>query len=109
MLRKKIKSYYSKIMLHLGHAISKIENTFIGNSEDFEIVMSMFDLLEYSNNYSMASGSLWYDDANENNDAGNYRVNKNKTTTSKSFEYNTKITGSTPAGNNRLEKTLLSL
>ena len=40
----------------------------------------------------MTSGSLrnYYrdemiDDVNENNEAGNYRINKNKTTTSKSF------------------------
>ena len=44
----------------------------------------------------MASGSLWNyyrdevnADANENNDAGNYRVNNNKTTASNSFEYKT--------------------
>ena len=47
----------------------------------------------YSGNYSMISGNLWNyykdevnNDANENNDAGNYRVNKNKTKTSESFE-----------------------
>ena len=59
--------------------------------------MPMYNLLEYSDNYSMTSVSLWNyyrdevnDDANENNAAGNYRIN-NKTTTSKSFEYKTKI------------------
>ena len=41
------------------------------------------------------------EDTNENNEAGNYRIN-NKTTTSNSFEYKTKITGSTPANNNIL-------
>ena len=72
--------------------------------------MSMYNLLEYNDNYSMISGSLrnYYgdevnDDDNENNDAGNYRVNSNKTVTSKSFEYKTKILGSTPADNSRLE------
>ena len=51
---------------------------------------------------SMTSGSLWSyyrdevnDHANENNDPGRYRINNKKTTTSKSFEYKTKITGST--------------
>ena len=34
-------------------------------------------------------------DVNEYNDAGNYRRNNNKTTTSKSFEYKTKIIGGT--------------
>ena len=44
--------------------------------------MPMYNLLEYSDNYSMTSGSLWTyyrdgvnDDANENNDAGNYWIN----------------------------------
>ena len=39
-------------------SISKINNSFIGNAEDLEIVMSMYNLLEYSDNYSMTSGSL---------------------------------------------------
>ena len=43
------------------------------------------------------------DASNENNDAGNYRINNNKTTTRKSFECKTKIIGSTPADNNTLD------
>ena len=39
--------------------ISKINNTFIDNAEDLDIVMPMYNLLEYSDNYSMTSGSLW--------------------------------------------------
>ena len=39
--------------------ISKISNTFIDNAEDFGIVMSICSLLEYSDNYSMTSGTLW--------------------------------------------------
>ena len=65
--------------------------------------MPMYNLLEHSENYSLTSGSLWNycrnevnDYANENYPVGNYRINNNKTTTSKSFEYKTKITGSTP-------------
>ena len=41
----------------------------------------MFNLLEYSENYSKTSGSLWNyyrneinDFANENNDANNYKI-----------------------------------
>ena len=71
----------------------------------------MDDLLEYSGNYSMTSGILsnYYrdkknDDVNENNNANN------KTATSKSFEYKTKITGSTPDKNSRLDtKVVVSL
>ena len=40
--------------------ISKINSTLIiDNAEDLDIVMSMYNLLEYSQNYSMTSGSLW--------------------------------------------------
>ena len=38
--------------------ISKINSTLIDN-EAFDIVMLMYNLLEYSQNYSMISGSLW--------------------------------------------------
>ena len=37
--------------------ISRINNTFMNNAEN--VVMPMGNLLEYSGNYSMASGSLW--------------------------------------------------
>ena len=54
----------------------------------------------------MTSGSLlnYYrgevnDSANENNGANNYRISNNKTTISKSFEYKTKLIGSTPNNN----------
>ena len=42
-------------------SISKINNTFIENAEDLDIVMPMYNLLEYSNNYSRTSVSLWND------------------------------------------------
>ena len=44
------------------------------------------------------------DDANENNDAGNYRISRSKRAISKSFQYKTKITLSTPDDNSRLEE-----
>ena len=90
--------------------ISKINNAFIDNAEDLDIVMPMYNLLEYSGNYSKASASFWNyyrdkinDYANKNNDAINYRINNNKTTTSKSFEYKVKIIGRTPNDNNILK------
>ena len=89
--------------------ISKINSTFIGNPEDPDIVMPMYNLLEYNDNDSMRSGSLWYycrdeinDDANENNAACN-KINNNKTITSKSFEYMTKLMERTPNNSNILD------
>ena len=39
--------------------ISKINDALIENAEDLDIVMPMYNLLEYSKNYSKTSGSLW--------------------------------------------------
>ena len=54
--------------------------------------MSMYNLLEYSDNYSMKSGSLWsfYRDEVNGNNAANNRISNIKMITSKSFEYNKK-------------------
>ena len=69
----------------------------------------MYNLLEYSDNYSVTSGSLWNYYRDEVNDAGNenntdnYRINYNKTVTSKSFKCKTKILGSTSDDDNTLD------
>ena len=39
--------------------ISKINNTQVDNAKDIDTVMPMYDLIEYSNNYSKISESLW--------------------------------------------------
>ena len=39
--------------------ISKINNTVIDNAEDLDTIMSMYNLLEYSKNYSKTTGSFW--------------------------------------------------
>ena len=63
---------------------TKINKTFIENTEDLNIVLSRYmSLWKYYKN------KLNYD-ANEHNDAANYMINKNKTTISKYFEYKTK-------------------
>ena len=41
------------------NCISKINNPQIDNAEYIDIVMPMYNLMEYSNNYSKTSGSLW--------------------------------------------------
>ena len=71
-------------------------------------------LLECSGKSSMKLGNLWNyrrdevnDDANENNVANNYKINNNKTATSKSFEFKTKIMESKPDDNNTLETEVI--
>ena len=41
------------------NCISKINNVVIDNSEDLGVVMSMYNLLEYSKNYRKTTDSLW--------------------------------------------------
>ena len=49
--------------------INRMKNTDIDNVQDIHIVMPMYSLIEYSDNYSKTSGSLWQyykDDPNDN-------------------------------------------
>ena len=74
--------------------ISRINNTDIDNAQDIDIVMPMYNLIEYSDNYSKTSGSLWQyykDDPNDN------------ITQSESFKSKIKITGKTTAAANTKE------
>ena len=71
--------------------ISRINNTDIDNAHDIDIAMPMYNLIEYSDNYSKRSGSLWQyykDDPNDN------------LADSESFKYKAKITGKTAADGN---------
>ena len=71
--------------------ISRINNTDIDNSHDIDIVMPMYNLIEYSDNYSKTSESLWQ----------YYKDNPNDNLTdSESFKSEVKITGNTPAAGN---------
>ena len=83
------------------NCISKINNTQIDNAEYIDIVMPMYNLIEYSDNYSKTSGSLWQyckerPAVNDNEDI----VNFNGANTTASFNFKTKITGQTAANNN---------
>ena len=70
---------------------SRINNTDIDNAQDIDIVMPLYNLIEYSDNYSKTSGSLWQyfkDDPNDNMEQ------------SESFKSKIKITGKTPPNGN---------
>ena len=81
--------------------ISKINNTQIDNAEYIDIVMPMQNLIEYSDNYSKTSGSLWQycKEIPAINDDGDI-INFNGANTADSFKFKTKIIGQTAAGNN---------
>ena len=71
--------------------ISKINGTDIDNAQNIDIVMPMYNLIEYSDNYSKTSGGLWQyykDDPNDN------------IVQSESLRSKIKITEKTPAAGN---------
>ena len=62
----------------------------IDNAEDLDVVMPTYNLLEYSQNYSMISGSLWNFYRDEIDDVDDI------TSDGKSLKNKTKIVGNTP-------------
>ena len=70
------------------NCISEINNTQIDNVKDIDIVMLMYNLIEYSDNYAKTTGSLWQYFRDEPVDDGDIED-------SKSFKSKTKITGKT--------------
>ena len=92
MLAKRNKKLAFKNNAPFISCISEVNNTLIQNTDHLYIIMAMYNLLEYSENYSMTSGSLWNyyrdetnDDKNETNRSRN-KLNNSKTIRSKSFE-----------------------
>ena len=83
---KEIKVWYLKIVLQFINCISEINNTQIDNAKDIDIVMPMYNLIEYSDNYAKTAGSLrqyFRDEPVDDDDIED----------SKSFKSKTKITG----------------
>ena len=54
-----MKSVIFKNCASFTKCISTINNTDIDNAQDIDIVMPIYNLIEYSDNYSKTSGSLW--------------------------------------------------
>ena len=82
-----------------ANCISEINNTQIDNAKDIDIVMPMYNLIEYSDNYAKTIGSLWQyckDIPARNNNNNIVVFTENNTTDS--FKFKAKITGQT--GNN---------
>ena len=76
------------------NCITKINGIKIDNAEDLDVVMSMYNLLEYSKNYKKTTGSLWNYYIDESNDP--------LSTNSESFKCKTSIIGKTPPNNDSL-------
>ena len=54
-----IKKVIFKHCAPFTNCISEINNTQVDNAKDTDIVMPMYNLIEYSDNYTKTSGSLW--------------------------------------------------
>ena len=92
--------------------ITRINGELIEDADDLDIVMPMYNVLEYSKNYTKTIGSLYNyyrDELSYDND--NYNFGNIKVVNSKAFKYKNKIIGDTydvnstilnPAGNARI-------
>ena len=80
------------------NCISEINNTQVDNATDIDIVMPMYNLIEYSDNYAKTSGGLWQYYRDEPND---------NLTNSESFKSKIKITGKTPNNDNEKDVEIM--
>ena len=69
------------------NCISKINGAKIDNAEDLDVIMPMYNLIEYSKNYKKTTGILW----NYYRDEPSNPLSSN----SESFKYKTSITKNT--------------
>ena len=99
-LDEKYKGVIFKNCASFTKCTGRINNTDIDNAQYIGIVMPMYSLIEYSDNYSKTSGSLWQyykDDPNDN------------ITDSESFKSKIKITGKTPAAGNTKDVEIIKI
>ena len=81
------------------NCISKINGTKIDNAEDLDVLMPMYNLLEYSKNYEKTTGSLWNyyrDKPNSSTDDDNIT---HSILNSESFDYKANFIGSVTNNN----------
>ena len=83
------------------NCISKINGVQVDNAGDLEVVMPMYNLLEYSTNYKKTTGNLW----NYYRDEPSTPLSLN----SESFKYKTNIVGKTPENNYSLTNTKIAI
>ena len=82
--------------------ITKIDGTTIDDAENLDLVMSMYNLIEYSSNYSETTGNVWFYSKDE---ATNFNSDTANNNNFKSFKYMATLLGNTEAdGNNGILK-----
>ena len=76
--------------------ISQINNTEVDNAKDIDIVMPLYNLIKYSDNYAKTSGGLWqYCKDIPAVDNNNAIVNFAENNLTDSFNFKVKMTGQT--------------
>ena len=80
------------------NCISEINNTQVDNAKDIDIVMPMYNLIEYSDNYAKTTRSLWQYFRDEPND---------DIEDSESFKSKIKITGKNPDDDNEKDVKIM--
>ena len=75
--------------------ITRINDELIEDTDDLDIVMPMFNLLEYSKNYRKTIGSLYNDYRDELTNDGNDNFANRSVVNSEAFKYKNKIRGNT--------------
>ena len=78
--------------------INEINNTQVSNAKDIDIVMPMYNLIEYSDNFAKTTGSLWQCFRDEPDD---------NIEDSESFKSKIKITGKTPDDDNEKDVEIM--
>ena len=88
--------------------ISKINNTQVDNAKDIDVVMPMYNLTQYSDNYSKTSGSLrrYYSNESAINDGG---IVINFPGNSASFKFKQRITGKTENNGTKTAEIMVPL
>ena len=77
----------------------KINGVKIDNAEDLDVVMPMYNLLEYSKNYRKTTGSLWNYYRDEPNSDTDDNEMKHSIINSKSFDYKANFIGNMTRNN----------
>ena len=80
------------------NCINEINNTHVDNAKDIDIVMPMYNLIEYSDNYAKTTGSLWQYFRDEPSD---------NIEDSESFKSKIKNTGKTPDDDNEKDVEIM--
>ena len=93
---KRNRPLISKNNVPFVSCITRINGELIEDADDLDIVMSMYNLLEYSKNYRKTIGSLYNYYRNElSDDADDNNFDNIKVVNSNTFKYKNKITGNT--------------